>query len=231
MLDFTRKQRCFLVKSPSHCPQHGQWDSPLSFHLYSFRFHLLAPHVAIVWRPLRRPMDSHFSSSSNSRLERHWLEQRSQLVRPVPCVAGCHLLEAGHQIVGEGELLRIERSTRDGNRFRRQPGKLRQHFIELLLHLLKFLLLCMKWTERENGHGPGRQGGAMPCQEMKRVFVPAEHVERRAQHHRTVLIEGLHLAHGCKISRNPAFAQRCRYGLGNFLRRSVACRISDKNRS
>src|SRR5437763_9083694 len=79
------------------------------------------------------------------------LKLRDQIVRPgadrrpVPYIAGWHVLEGRHQIMGEGELLRVELASKDGNRSRRQPGKLRQLLIELLTHFLKFLLFSMKW--------------------------------------------------------------------------------------
>src|ERR1700687_5155374 len=96
-------------------------------------------------------------------------------LRPVPYVANWHVFEGRHQIVGEGEFLRVELTAKDGNRSRRQPGKFRQLFIELLTHLLKFLLLSMKWAKRENGHWPLREGFPVTRQEMERVLVPVEH--------------------------------------------------------
>jgi len=46
----------------------------------------------------------------------------------------------------------------------------------------------MEWAERENGHWPLREGYTVPRQEMERVLVPVEHVDRRSQHDRVVLI-------------------------------------------
>ena len=76
----------------------------------------------------------------------------------------------------------------------------------------------MEWAERENGHWPLREGYTVPRQEMERVLVPVEHVERRPQHDRAVPIEGPHFPHGLNIDRKPTFAQCCRDCLGNFLR-------------
>src|SRR6266567_3585497 len=92
------------------------------------------------------------------------LKLRGQIARPgadrcpIPYVAGWHVPQGRHQIVGKGELLRVELAAKDFNRCRSQPGKLRQLFLELPTHLLKFLLLSMKWAERQNGHWPLREG-------------------------------------------------------------------------
>lgn len=159
-----------------------------------------------------------------ARLCQSRLKLRGQITRPgangspVAHITGWHVFEGRYQIVGEGELLRVELAANDGNRLWGQPRKLHQLFIELPAHFLIFLLLGMEWAERENGHRPRLEGFSVPRQELERVLVLVEHVERRPQHDRAVLIEGLHLSHEPNIDRKPPFAQRRRDCLGHLLR-------------